>query len=196
MTDETLKTVWVFEPDRLEKWAFWDKLFTKEECQNIIDIGKALRLEEGSTAGPLDPREIRKSNVGWIFPATNTYWIFQRITDAVLHINAQYFNFDLYGLVEGFQFTEYIAPDGHYARHTDLITGSASRKISVTIQLSDDSDYEGGELMLHYGPEAVKAPTDQGKAIVFPSFLLHEVKPVTKGTRYSLVCWITGKAFK
>ena len=39
-------------------------------------------------------------------------------------------------------------------------------------------------------------PKEQGKLILFPSYVLHEVKPVTKGERYSLVAWITGPQFK
>ena len=37
---------------------------------------------------------------------------------------------------------------------------------------------------------------EQGTLILFPSYTLHEVKPVTKGERNSLVTWVTGKSFK
>ena len=37
---------------------------------------------------------------------------------------------------------------------------------------------------------------EQGTLILFPSYVLHEVKPVTKGERNSLVSWVTGKQFK
>ena len=70
------------------------------------------------------------------------------------------------------------------------------RKLSLSIQLSDPSSYEGGELVLYVGEEGITVPKEQGKLIAFPSFTLHEVKPVTKGERYSLVAWITGPQFK
>ena len=35
-----------------------------------------------------------------------------------------------------------------------------------------------------------------GDLVVFPSYVLHEVTPVTKGERNSLVCWVTGPSFK
>jgi PKHD-type hydroxylase len=70
------------------------------------------------------------------------------------------------------------------------------RKLSFVIQLSDPKDYKGGELQIHLSdtPEVMKK--EQGTLIAFPSYILHEVTPITKGKRYSLVGWITGKPFK
>ena len=45
-------------------------------------------------------------------------------------------------------------------------------------------------------PIMVKEVVPRGSIVVFPSFLYHEVKPITKGTRYSLVVWFIGKPFK
>ena len=69
------------------------------------------------------------------------------------------------------------------------------RKLSITVQLSDPSDYEGGDLQFLITREPVTAKREKGNAIVFPSFMIHQVKPVTKGVRYSLVCWCSGPAF-
>jgi PKHD-type hydroxylase len=80
--------------------------------------------------------------------------------------------------------------------HIDKIFNSTVRKLSLTIQLSSPEDYEGGELALKFGAKANLMPKDLGKMVVFPSYVLHEVRPVTKGTRYSLVAWVTGKPFK
>jgi len=68
--------------------------------------------------------------------------------------------------------------------------------LSLTIQLSSPDDYEGGELALQFKKDAEIMPKELGKMVIFPSYILHEVRPVTKGTRYSLVAWITGKPFK
>jgi PKHD-type hydroxylase len=73
---------------------------------------------------------------------------------------------------------------------------SQIRKLSLTIQLSDPFSYNGGELHLFTGNEPTIIPKEQGKLISFPSYVLHEVTPVTKGERYSLVAWITGPQFK
>ena len=75
------------------------------------------------------------------------------------------------------------------------------RKLSMTINLTDASTYDGGDLMFDFGENeggkttAVEA-REQGSIIVFPSFLYHCVSPVTRGTRYSLVNWTLGRPFK
>ena len=78
------------------------------------------------------------------------------------------------------------------------------RKISVTINLNKPGDYDGGNLKFDFGPHSVSDERykecfeirPQGSIIVFPSFMYHQVTPVTKGTRYSLVLWVTGRPFK
>ena len=79
--------------------------------------------------------------------------------------------------------------------HIDKLYKGTIRKLSITIQLSSPQDYEGGDLILHNG-EPEKMQKELGKLIVFPSYTLHEVTPVTKGTRYSLVAWVAGKPFR
>jgi len=76
------------------------------------------------------------------------------------------------------------------------------RKLSVTINLSTANSYEGGLLKFDYGPHSktrfhlCEEIKEQGSMIIFPSFLHHQVTPITSGTRYSLVIWICGKPFK
>ena len=77
------------------------------------------------------------------------------------------------------------------------------RKLSLTINLNKPDDYEGGNLKFDFGPHTDKERfhecieiRPQGSIIVFPSFLHHQVTPVTKGTRYSLVLWTLGKPFR
>ena len=76
------------------------------------------------------------------------------------------------------------------------------RKISMTINLSDPNNYEGGNLKFDLGPhvkERYKICNEirpQGSVIVFPSFMYHCVTPVTSGTRYSLVLWCMGKPWQ
>jgi PKHD-type hydroxylase len=76
------------------------------------------------------------------------------------------------------------------------------RKLSLTLNLTNPSDYEGGDLLFDVGNHNDKniikcdIARKQGSIIVFPSFLYHCVSPITKGTRYSLVNWILGRPFK
>jgi PKHD-type hydroxylase len=188
-------TVWPFEIDTLETWAFWDLAFTAEECKKIIDIGNKKGLIKGSTRGNIE--NIRDSKISWLYPSDNMEWVYRRLTDIILELNKRFFKFDLYGFIEGLQFTHYQAPGGKYGKHVDSGLNMKIRKLSLSIQLSNPNSYEGGDLVLYYGKEEGDiVPKEQGKIIMFPSSTLHEVKPVTKGERYSLVAWITGPQFK
>jgi PKHD-type hydroxylase len=185
---------WQFQPDKTQDWAYMNNIFTAEECAQIIAIGNT-KVQEATIIGDEKLIEVRESKISWLYP-NDIEFAFRRVTDAINNINSQFFNFDLFGMVEGFQFTRYDAPSGFYGMHVDKILNGTVRKLSLTIQLSYPEDYEGGELALQLGKEADLMPKELGKMLVFPSYVLHEVRPVTKGTRYSLVAWITGKPFK
>jgi PKHD-type hydroxylase len=187
-----ISSYWPLTLDPMHPYSFWESVFTKEECEKIIDIGNQ-NLIEGSTIGNTN---LRSSSIHWVFPENQNQWIFEKLNLIVQNINSQYFHFDLSGFAEGLQFTKYTAPDGEYRKHTDRLFNIITRKLSITVQLSDPEDYEGGEFLLYNEESPVILPKKQGTVLVFPSFTLHEVKKVNSGTRYSLVAWITGPAFK
>jgi predicted 2-oxoglutarate/Fe(II)-dependent dioxygenase YbiX len=89
-----------------------------------------------------------------------------------------------------------VALRGFYNWHTDFAGLRPLRKISVSIQLSRADDYEGGDLELMYGIHPQKIERTRGTFIAFPSFMLHRVTPVTRGTRWSLVAWILGARWR
>ena len=69
------------------------------------------------------------------------------------------------------------------------------RKLSVVVQLTDPSDYEGGIFEF----KTVETPANfktRGSILVFPSYLEHQVTEITEGTRYSLVCWAEGPRWR
>lgn len=142
----------------------------------------------------------RKSNIAWInynktnIPLKN---IFKKIYNQIIEVNETQFGFDLTD-VEPFQFTSYLVGE-YYKQHLDLDNnlnaGNLQRKLSFSIQLSDENDYEGGELCCYIQTDPIVASKQKGSVTFFPSFLLHEVKEVTKGHRYSLVGWVHGPRF-
>jgi PKHD-type hydroxylase len=198
----SLSTSWVFELDPVHSYAYCDNAFTPEECNRLIEIGNAQRKQIATVGTNLNSMQyeqnlkLRESIVSWLYPNDDTKWAFRRLTDIIVDLNNSYFKFDIFGATEGFQFTKYVAPTGHYGKHVDCGFNSAVRKLSFTLQLSDPNEYEGGELCLYSEDKPIVASKKQGYVMVFPSYVLHEVTPVTKGTRYSLVSWITGKPFK
>jgi PKHD-type hydroxylase len=78
----------------------------------------------------------------------------------------------------------------------DKMYNGATRKLSLVVQLTDPEEYEGCELKINAGGEPNIMRKDQGTVFAFPSYILHQVTPITKGTRHTLVCWIAGKNFK
>jgi PKHD-type hydroxylase len=189
---------WNFEVDQVNLYAFWNNAFSKEECQTIINIAKDKGLIKGTTFNDDKIKDVRDSKISWLYPVDGMDWVFRRVTDIVLNLNERFFKFDLFGLNEGFQFTNYESPSGKYGKHVDRAMNIPVRKLSISIQLTNPEEYEGGELKLYDGDdeEATVMDKTQGTLIIFPSYVLHEVMPVTKGERNSLVTWVTGKQFK
>ena len=195
--EEVHNSSWSFRLDPVNHWAYWDKAFSNEECDELIRIGNSVKKEKALIGGKnqLDLKT-RNSEIAFLYPAHDIDWAFKKMTDIVSQLNERYFGFDLFGALEGFQFTKYEAPSGKYGKHVDCLFNKPVRKISFTLQLSDPKDYEGGDLCLHLKSKPEKMKKERGDVVIFPSYVLHEVTPVTKGTRYSLVSWITGKPFK
>ena len=187
-------TYWPLELDTTENWAYWDNAFSEKECKEIIDIGNKYILEEGKTTG--SKKEYRKAKIVWLFPYEETTWIYRRLANIANELNNKYFKFQIDGFAEGLQFTYYKEPDGKHSKHIDRDKNSFTRKLSIIIQLSNPKTYKGGDLLLHIDEPKTKIEKQIGKLVMFPSYLLHEVTPVLKGERYSLVAWLTGKPFK
>ncbi len=182
-----------------EPYAWATNIFSEDEIRLIIDIGKGLPIEDGGVNNTgVAKLETRRSKISWIRPEVNTEFIFQRISHAVQKINKDFYNYELTAM-EDIQFSEYDASyQGMYRNHTDDGFEEFRRKISFTLQLSDPSDYEGGELLIYRfkldNPFEVKK--EKGLITIFPSWTIHEVTPVTHGTRYTLVGWCHGPQFK
>ena len=181
--------------DECHDYAWLPNLFSSDEIDKIIKIGCNKKIQKGTTSGE-SSEKIRKNKVSWVYPDDDSEWVFRKLTDAVVEINKTYFGFTLAGFFEPIQFTIYKDKGDHYEKHCDRTFETNCRKLSLVMHLSDPSDYEGGELVLHCGGEPVVMNNEKGMISFFPSWVLHEVKPITKGTRYTLVAWVHGPSFK
>lgn len=81
---------------------------------------------------------------------------------------------------------------GHFRWHGDTIPSDMTRKITIVVPLSSPDEYEGGDLQFNQGGVISSLRQEPGRALAFPSWLIHQVTPVTKGRRYSLAAWIRG----
>lgn len=183
--------------DDYEDFCWFEHAFSAQDVERILAIGAGSPMIEGSV-GP-DPgvnRTIRKSEIRWIGPTPESIWLFERLTELVQGCNRARYEFELAGIYENLQITEY-GPGGFYNWHKDHGKRAHSiRKLSVTIQLSDPSEYEGGDLEILAGPETRTAPRGLGTAVIFPSFVMHRVTPVIRGVRRSIVAWISGPPYR
>ena len=175
--------------DTFRRISLWDPEF----CHEIIKIGslepaKEARLQEqgekaairSATGYGLDPHKHPNIAIPLVNEAVSNPWGFKLYADS--HVLSS---------LDVIKYT----PGDHYKSHTDWGGSVGDRKISATIQLSSPDEYEGGDLLLYDGPEPWTVDKKQGTATFFPSWTLHEVKPITEGERWALVCFFCGPAF-
>lgn len=181
--------------------AYWSNGFSVDEITQIIVAGDQKVVGDaqvGIGEGSVNP-DIRRSRVGWL-TYNDLPWLYDRMGWILRKLNGQFFQFDITGFHEDFQFTIYQSTNqGKYDWHMDKgysPDGTPPRKLSMVMMLSQPDEYVGGDLELMTGSEPIQLNKEQGIVHIFPSWVLHRVTPVTKGTRRSLVIWSCGKAFK
>lgn len=156
----------------------------------------ASRLSEGKLGTGQTTAEVRRSRVAFV-DVERYQWLYQRMWQAALELNRNYFNVEISGFTERIQLARYDGSNqGFYTWHTDFADIAPRRKLSISVQLSRPEDYEGGDLELLFHETPHKAERSRGSLTVFPSFVLHRVTPVTAGTRWSLVAWISGPRWR
>ena len=204
-------------------WYFKSAL-TPKFCDDVIAYANQQKEVMARTGGygdrklkkeeVLDLKRKRNSDLVWL----NDTWIYKELHPYVHRANEMAgWNFE-WDRSESCQFTKYKL-NQYYDWHCDSWDkpyqkkegdpdNGKIRKLSMTCQLTDGSEYKRGELEFdfrNYDPHMraeskhriqCKEILPKGSIIVFPSFVWHRVKPVTSGTRYSLVVWHLGRPFK
>ena len=163
----------------------------KDFCELIIKKMQNVELEDAKT---FSNDRIRASKVQWM---NTDSWIAGMMQSWVHYANMNAFHWDLSSWDEKIQYTVYNKGD-RYGWHCDTEHGPASefvRKVSISLCLSDASDYEGGELQIKLGDSVQNVKMSCGDVMVFPSDALHRVRTITSGTRVSLVGWFGGPRF-
>ena len=206
-------------------YYFFQSALTPRFCDELIKYGKSQqeqlaltggqtnKIQEGKDLSDEDLKDLKKkrdSNIVWL----NDRWIYKEIQPFIHQANKlANWNFD-WDFSESCQFTKYKLNqfydwhcdswEGAYANKDNPDTFGKIRKLSVTCSLSAPEDYEGGELEFDFRNTDPDKPAirkcaeikPRGSIVVFPSHVWHRVKPVTKGTRYSLVIWNLGYPFR
>jgi PKHD-type hydroxylase len=179
-------------------YAIWDNCFTSQQLDILQSLAR--RAEEISKTGDGESHIVSKYRtalIRWIDKKPETEWVWWKLNQVIQLINNQYFKYDLTGLAEPPQLSDYREDvNGGYDWHVDSTPAGPFRKLSLAMQLSHPNEYEGGdfEFMIANKPERIDR--QRGLIVVFPSNTVHRVTPVTAGSRQSLVQWITGPNFR
>jgi PKHD-type hydroxylase len=180
-------------------FVWFDGVFSAQELDRIRDIassmpGKRVGVGRDLHYDPLANRSVAR----WLQPNDQTHWIYMRLTGAIADLNAMHYQFDITGIDEELYYVTYDGgEEGHYDWHADVQQDTGfTRKLSVTLQMSDPADYRGGELEFNNDGHPETAAKTRGRMLMFPSYTLHRVRPVTHGVRSALVSWIVGPRFR
>ncbi|WP_039017553.1 2OG-Fe(II) oxygenase [Halocynthiibacter namhaensis] len=173
--------------------------FSAGECDRITAAITAAPSKDAMLVGQTKDQFLRTAKLVWVDDVNGLGWVMDRLIDIVRKSNADQFNFDLREFAESPQIASYKASDGgHFAWHSDIGNGplARKRKLTLVLQLSVPSSYEGGDLEVMPSARVLSANRSQGCVSIFPSFALHQVVPVQSGVRHSLTLWAHGPAFR
>ena len=202
-----------FEPHtslHLPDVIYVDDLFTKDECEIIINYSSEWETKEGRISS-----EISNSESGELKSKKSDYrictlykppeneglkqidWINEKLLSVISGVNNDYYKFDIKALVELPNLMKYAAEKkGHYDYHLDIgqLKPNCWRKLSYSLFLNDD--FEGGAIEFKTGEKKISYKGPVSRMVIFPSYMLHKVNPVTSGTRWSMVGWAHGASFR
>ena len=189
---------------RLEQWLFWDSVLSEEWCdefvKNVLDIYNAQEpklMLSGENQG--SDHNFRMCEIRWLAIDKEKVLVDLLMGYAnmanreTFDINAKWINEIQFATYQGSELQE---EQGKYGWHSDVDFKNPKpfhRKLTVAIQLSDPSDYTGGDFQFKPGIDQLPIEAkNKGTVLVFPSIYEHQLTPVTHGTRHSLVAWVEG----
>jgi PKHD-type hydroxylase len=179
-----------------------DRFLNEAEIEIVENFLTDKELTDGEVGLESKIEKARKSKIHFFGYSQETKWLFEKINKVIETVNEEYYNFDLNGY-DSIQYSEYRAEDGgQYDFHIDFIHDAIpqneydymTRKLSFSLMLNDD--YVGGDFEFLVSQEPIRHNLKKGDMLLFASFFMHRVTPVTEGVRKSLVSWVTGPKFR
>jgi len=184
----------------LHHW-YWVKLFNMDQVKLIVkDIESKLSLASHEHDHILPTYKNTTSTR--IFPYNKLDINYRELIDEKIEfINSEIFGFEIYTKQPSYAFVNWynFKNKADYDLHLDMhnLGSLTDIKLTAILNLSTDS-YEGGEFAMQFNntPTIINEINESGTLLVFPSFFLHKVFPVTKGTRISMSLWMKGPHWK
>jgi PKHD-type hydroxylase len=179
-----------------QPYATAQGFLTDEEMDRLI-AEHLPALAEGKLGFGGTDSHVRRSQVVLLGLERRYSALYERIWAAAQECNRQFFGVHVAGVEANVQLARYADTDrGFYDWHTDFAGIRPDRKLSISIQLSRPEDYDGGDLELMFSGTPQRLDKTRGAFLIFPSFMVHRVTPVTRGARWSLVAWILGARWR
>ena len=179
-------------------WFALDSYFSPEICQDFLDLYQDPKRGRVGFDQEKEVDFIRRSSiVGFEYNSPGWMEISKYLNPIVTLSNRECFGFDISGISE-FQIAKYKTSE-YYKEHMDcqLRGVPSTRKLSITVQLSEPDTYKGGDFVFAKDIPALPSEVrNLGSVIVFPSFLYHQVTSGEEGERFSLVGWYEGSQWK
>tara|TARA_R100000008_G_scaffold86814_1_gene81807 strand:- start:1044 stop:1664 length:621 start_codon:yes stop_codon:yes gene_type:complete len=176
-------------------------------------------MQTSKLYGDKTDKNMRSSENAWV---PTTYWVGGIMWHYFNKVNNEVFKYKLSCIDgEAMQYTKYTPgefykwhqDDGLYNSYKPVGVGEKNtegkitdyvherveetRKLSCILQLSDESDYEGGETQVRdIDNKLITLPRERGTLFFFDSRLYHRAKQVKKGVRKSLIIWAKGPRWK
>lgn len=165
-----------------------ENFLSPEDCEAAIACfplprAAAISRQQGDRV----ETDLRRSRVSFLVDSSG-HTLVKRLRELLLDVNERVYHFEV-AEIEPVQLAEYSVGE-EYRDHLDIGAGRAAlRKLSLSVQLTDPAAYDGGNLVIWRTGTVERS---RGAAVVFPSYLVHKVEPVTRGLRRSLVAWMNG----
>jgi len=187
-----------------------DDFLTEKRCDELIDMFSKSEQYKATVAGTYkgsgsdvvneNVRKVQEVRFSEDIVLSDGFNLNKNLTMACEMANTLFFNFDTSNQLSNIRMLRY-EDTGKYDWHLDIGNEETSvRKITAIVQLSNESDYEGGNFEFSMtdetGKDTAVGSRKKGSLILFPSYLGHRVSPLTSGVRYSILTWMLGNAFK
>ena len=172
------------------------KVLTRGQCELVIYDANKIGMKRApvmSKDGSVVNYRTRTCASCWLPKSQNFQWLYNYVAAVVDEVNNEHYQFDITDM-QNLQVLRY-RPLQKFDWHFDTFDGS-DRKLTCVINLSRPEEYIGGGLRVAGDWEGVEKSTHQGSANLFPTWIKHKAKAPLLGTRWALVAWITGPAWR
>jgi|TARA_B100001094_G_C18018909_1_gene714056 hypothetical protein len=177
-------------------YYYFENAFTPEEIKKIIKLCEGLEINISYTGDTRTQDRLSRTTVSNLEVNEDTIWIYEKLFVYAEKANQEMgWNFNIEGMTEDIEYSQYSDNGGHYVWYADL-NNSNYNKLSLTLMLSADVEYSGGKVEYNFGDDIINSPLDIGGLSIIPSYLLKRTTPILSGVMRTLEISITGNPFK